>query len=138
MLYYLQLPIFTNITNNKFEKKTMTTFIKDHELSIKCVIGGNVLATNLGEYNNVITAVGTNPVNIYLYKVNNKDTRKRCEICSMLAIKTPEKLIPSKTDCEISGSNLDNRCRIVKNVLLIFVTSLSDVFSHGSKEPPEK
>ena len=27
--------------------------------------------------------------NIYLFKVNNKNTRKRCEICSMLTIKTP-------------------------------------------------
>ena len=31
-----------------------------------------------------------NPVNIYLFKVNNRNTRKRCEICSKLTIKTPE------------------------------------------------
>ena len=31
------------------------------------------------------------PVNIYLFKVNNRSTRKRCEICSKLAIKTPER-----------------------------------------------
>ena len=31
------------------------------------------------------------PANIYLFKVNNKSTRKRYEICSKLAIKTPEK-----------------------------------------------
>ena len=30
------------------------------------------------------------PVNIYLFKVNNRNTRKRCEICPNLAIKTPE------------------------------------------------
>ena len=29
------------------------------------------------------------PANIYLFKVNNKNTRKRCEICSKLTIKTP-------------------------------------------------
>ena len=29
--------------------------------------------------------------NIYLFKVNNRDTRKRCEICSKLTIKTPER-----------------------------------------------
>ena len=28
---------------------------------------------------------------IYLLKVNNKNTRKRCEICSNLTIKTPER-----------------------------------------------
>ena len=29
------------------------------------------------------------PANIYLFKVNNRNTRKRCEICSKLTIKTP-------------------------------------------------
>ena len=28
------------------------------------------------------------PTNIYLFKVNNINTRKRCEICSKLTIKT--------------------------------------------------
>ena len=31
------------------------------------------------------------PVNIYLFKVNNRSTRKRCEICSKLTIKTTER-----------------------------------------------
>ena len=30
-------------------------------------------------------------LDIYLFKVNNKNTRKRCEICSKLTIKTPER-----------------------------------------------
>ena len=34
---------------------------------------------------------GFNPANIYLLKVNNSNTRKRCEICSKLTIKTPER-----------------------------------------------
>ena len=29
--------------------------------------------------------------NIYLWKVNNRNTRKRCEICSKLIVKTPER-----------------------------------------------
>ena len=29
------------------------------------------------------------PANIYLFKVNNRNSRKRCEICSKLTIKTP-------------------------------------------------
>ena len=32
-----------------------------------------------------------NPANIYLFKVNHRSTRKRCEIFSKLAIKTPER-----------------------------------------------
>ena len=31
------------------------------------------------------------PANIYLFKVGNRNFRKRCEICSKLAIKTPER-----------------------------------------------
>ena len=31
------------------------------------------------------------PVNIYLFKVNNRSPRKRCDICPMLKIKTPER-----------------------------------------------
>ena len=30
------------------------------------------------------------PVGIYLFKVNNRNTRTRCEICSELTTKTPE------------------------------------------------
>ena len=32
-----------------------------------------------------------NPVGIYMLKVNNGNTRIRCEICSELTIKTPER-----------------------------------------------
>ena len=35
--------------------------------------------------------LGLNPANIQLFKVNNRNTRKRCEICSKLTIKTPER-----------------------------------------------
>ena len=31
------------------------------------------------------------PANIYLFEVNNRNTRKMCEICSKLTIKTPER-----------------------------------------------
>ena len=34
---------------------------------------------------------GTFPAGIYLLKVNNRNTRTRCEICSKLTIKTPER-----------------------------------------------
>ena len=30
------------------------------------------------------------PADIYLLKVDNRNTRKRCEICSKLTIKTPD------------------------------------------------
>ena len=33
----------------------------------------------------------SSPASIYLRKVNNRNTRKRCEICSKLTIKTPKR-----------------------------------------------
>ena len=32
-----------------------------------------------------------NPAGNYMFKVNNRNTRTRCEICSKLTIKTPER-----------------------------------------------
>ena len=32
-----------------------------------------------------------NPVNIYLFKVTIKNTRKKCETCSKFGTKTPER-----------------------------------------------
>ena len=34
---------------------------------------------------------GLSTANIYLFKVNNRNTRERCEVCSKLTIKTPER-----------------------------------------------
>ena len=33
----------------------------------------------------------TNPACNYMFEVNNRNTRARCEICSKLTIKTPER-----------------------------------------------
>ena len=37
------------------------------------------------------TAISSYPVDIYLLNVNNRNTRTRCEICSKLTRKTPER-----------------------------------------------
>ena len=37
----------------------------------------------------------SNPVRIYMFKVNNRNTRTRCEIYSKLTIKTPEQRLAS-------------------------------------------
>ena len=39
----------------------------------------------------VLTEDKTVPVDNYKFKVNNRNTRTRCEICSKLIIKTPER-----------------------------------------------
>ena len=38
---------------------------------------------------NNIERLSNNPANIYLFKVNNRNARRRCEICSKLTIKKP-------------------------------------------------
>ena len=50
-----------------------------------CKINRNISVT--GNYMPLLTV---NPVGIYLLKVNNRNSRTRVEICSKLAINTPE------------------------------------------------
>ena len=38
-----------------------------------------------------------NPANIYLLKFNNRNTRKRCEICSKLTMKAIERCHPCRS-----------------------------------------
>ena len=51
------------------------------------------------------------PVSTYLFKVNNRNTRKRCEICLKLTIKAP-----GRRHCRRSG-----------NFIVYFDTSFSSV-----------
>ena len=44
------------------------------------------------------------PANISLIKVKNRSTRKRCEICSKLTIKTPERLQVRRSGVLIANS----------------------------------
>ena len=39
----------------------------------------------------VIVKCSNNPVGNYMFKVNNRNTRTRCKICSKLTLKTPER-----------------------------------------------
>ena len=59
----------------------------------------------------------TNPAGIYLLKVNNRNTRKMCEICSKLTIKTPE-----QRHCRRSGVfiiNFEHMSHLVVMFLLL-------------------
>ena len=46
------------------------------------------------------------PAKIYLFKVNNRNTRKRCEICSKFKIKTPE----PRLTCDVLAGKLVGCC----------------------------
>ena len=63
--------------------------IVENTSGVPPVIQGN--PNNLNEDNTTVKVSLNNPAGIYLLKVNNRNTRTRCEICSKLTIKTPER-----------------------------------------------
>ena len=65
-------------TSNKFE--TSEQFIPHQHFKIE---GLTLLQNTIQK--------GNYPVGIYLFNDNNRNTRTRCEICSMLTMKTPER-----------------------------------------------
>ena len=83
-----------------FDHQSYYRLIQKHESSLKIKMKKKALVTKKirkgGTKLYIITSckviinevIINNPANIYLFKVNNKNTRKRCEICSKLTIKT--------------------------------------------------
>ena len=67
-----------NISNTKFEKLLGVTF--DNRFIF------NYHISNIWK-----TFCNKHPVSIYIFKVNNRNTRTRCDISSKLTIKTPER-----------------------------------------------
>ena len=43
----------------------------------------------LEDFSHIKNVKAINPANIYLFKVNNRNVAKRCDVCSKLTIKTP-------------------------------------------------
>ena len=64
-----------------------------------------------------------NPVNTYLFKINNRNTRKRCEICSKLTIKTIE-----RHHCYLSGVFIVN----FEHASLLFLVFTIVEFEQGN------
>ena len=65
------------------------------------------------------------PTNIYLFKLNNRNSRKRCKICSNLTIKTPDQhhfWWPEKT--------IINSGWIYRRKLIIIATITNQRLSH--------
>ena len=60
------------------------------------------------------------PAGIYLLKVNNRNTRTRCEICSKLTINTPE-----RRHCRRSGVFIVNFEHISHLVLVFLLLTLN-------------
>ena len=63
------------------------------------------------------------PANIYSFKVKNKNTRKRCEICSKITIKTRERRICCRNDaCCLSSAFIVNFEHISDLFLFLLLT----------------
>ena len=60
------------------------------------------------------------PVGIYLLKVSNKINRTRCDICSKLTIKTPE-----RSQCRCSGVFIVNFEHISQLVVVYLLLTLN-------------
>ena len=77
--------------------------------------------------------MGTFPAKIYLLKVNNRDTRKRCKISSKLTIKTPERRHWRRSDVFIV--NFEHISHLFLLFLLLTVTwvgtnRVKDIIKH--------
>ena len=75
---------------------------------------------------------------IYLLKVNNRNTKTRCEICSKLTIKTPERRLIVNFGHLIAGwdssqyerhdeSQIQKRWKIVQIQFQIFVVNFKQI-----------
>ena len=97
--------MFTGVTVLLEKCLNSTEKIKPSLFSWKCCdifqdspFKGHLLATATVDYSEnfslkvlVLQSFSINLANVYLFKVNKRNTRKRCEICSKSTIKTPER-----------------------------------------------
>ena len=73
--------------------------------------------------NKFLISKETFPIGIYLLKVNNRSTRKRCEICSNLIITTPERRHWRRSDVFIVKSEHISHLVLVFLLLTLNVPS---------------
>ena len=69
--------------------ETMTLYITPRNFSSVTQIAVQLLRESIYQYQHISTT--TIPANTYLFKVNNRNTRKKFEICSKLTIETPKR-----------------------------------------------
>ena len=72
------------------------------------------------------------PANIYWFKVNNRNTRKRCDICSKLTRKTPKRHHLRRSDVFVA--NIEH---ISHNFLAFLLLTLNKYLLAGSFVSPK-
>ena len=79
---------------------------------------------NVVLYSRALEIVTIIPAGNYLFKVNHRNTRTRCEICSKLKIKTPEtKVTRSKRITQILHLDWVPKCFIVPQRTLLIIST---------------
>ena len=84
---------FTSLNNNDGESIPLTPRVKAHGKIDQYIF----LTTSVNTFHGNIIFLyplkipENHPVDVYLFKVNNRNTRNRREICSKLSINTPER-----------------------------------------------
>ena len=97
---YGSLKFIAKIEPRKLRKRSSTlqyqdlVWVGNAELIIACIVealhyGSSDCNLFMRSSSNQPLFTNTLPAGIYLLKVNNRNTRTRCEICSKLTIKTP-------------------------------------------------
>ena len=74
------------------------------------------------KFDDDLFGLNVSPAGVYLLKVNNRNTRTRCEICSKLTIKTPEQRHWRRSDVFIV--NYEHISHLVLVFLLLIRTSM--------------
>ena len=95
-----------------------------------------LINSNLQYFNNDyfldLVRVEEFPANIYLFNVNKRNTRKKCEICSKLTIKTErrqyESLVSSVSIVDFEQVNV---CWVATLQCMIFL--ISNIFTSSSR-----
>ena len=75
-------------STNRFDVQSTACFVR---FFCCCNLSQAISSSDSTAINTVISTPRTYPAGNYIFKVNNRNTITRCEICSKLTIKTPER-----------------------------------------------
>ena len=96
ILYFVQNVSMVNHNTHSFHKMVRHTCceIFNLRLTILCTLGVEMFNKKYEQLQNVNDFSFRDPANIQLLKINNRNTRTSCEICSKLAIMTSLSSVP--------------------------------------------
>ena len=130
MIYILKMSHF-RMLRGKFlailvSKCNRASFHQDPAMHYKVLplnvgrVNLRLIFTNDSRWFISLTVWSSNLANIYLFTFNNRNTRKRCEICSKVTIKTPE-----RRQCRRSGVFIVNFEHISHHFLVCILLTLN-------------